>query len=287
MSLRFRAFRVSGAVGVVLSSCLFACSSSPSSTYSGQSEKVETSESMVTAATIENAESAQSNGERESRGHRHRGTLVQFGTLDQLNRGVLDGPATAKDVGRNGDFGVGTYNALDGEMMVLDGVVYRFTSDGVLRVAHRNDPVPFAAVTDFRPDSHYVVQSPLANYEALRTFVTNAVPDQNRMFAIKVHGSFASIKTRAPRRQSIPYPPLAEAVKTQVEFTNTNIRGTLVGFRLPTYLGTANATGYHFHFVSDNHRAGGHVLDVALDWATVEVEALDRLEMTAPIPEED
>ncbi|WP_394848895.1 acetolactate decarboxylase [Pendulispora brunnea] len=283
MSLRFR---VLGAVGFVLSSCLFACSSSPSSSYAappGESEKVESTESMVTAATIENGESS-----RESRHrHHHSPTLVQFGTLDQLNRAVLDGPATAKDVARNGDFGLGTYNALDGEMMVLDGVVYRFTSDGVLRVAHRNDLVPFAAVTDFRPDSHYVVQSPLANYEALRTFVTNAVPDQNRMYALKVHGSFATIKTRAPRRQSIPYPTLAEAVKTQVEFTNTNVRGTMVGFRLPTYLGTANATGYHFHFVSDNHRVGGHVLEVSVDWATVEVEALDRLEMTAPIPEED
>jgi len=277
MSLRFR---VVGAV--VLSSWLLACSSSSSSSSSSEGSSngptgVESTESMVTAATIENAEAR----------HRHRGTLVQFGTLDQLNRGVLDGPATARDVGRSGDFGVGTYNALDGEMMVLDGVVYRFTSDGVLRVAQRNDLVPFAAVTNFQPDTHFAIQSPLANYDAVRTFVTNAVPDQNRMYALKVHGSFASIKTRAPRRQSIPYPPLGEAVKTQVEFTNTNLRGTLVGFRLPTYLGTANATGYHFHFVSDNHRVGGHVLEVSVDWATVEVEALDHLEMTAPIPEEE
>jgi hypothetical protein len=53
--------------------------------------------------------------------HRRRGTLVQFGTLDQLNRAVLDGHTTVGQLERRGDFGLGTFNALDGEMIVLDG----------------------------------------------------------------------------------------------------------------------------------------------------------------------
>ncbi|AKU98047.1 Alpha-acetolactate decarboxylase [Labilithrix luteola] len=61
----------------------------------------------------------------------------------------------------------------------------------------------------------------------------------------------------------MPFPTLERATATQIEFTYTNITGTLVGFRLPAYLGTTNQTGYHLHFVSDDHTAGGHVLDVA------------------------
>jgi len=268
MSLRFR---VLGVVGVVLSSSLLTigCSTSAPS-----AEPESTAADSVVA--VDKTESALTSDRPR---HQARESIAQFGTLDQLNRAILDGPTTAGEVGRSGDFGVGTYNALDGEMIVLDGVVYRFTSDGVLRVAKHNDLVPFAAVTRFRTDQDFVISSPLADYAGLQGFVSNALPDQNRLFALKVHGTFTSIKTRAPRRQVKPYPTLAEATKTQVEFTNTNIRGTLVGFRLPAYLGTANATGYHFHFVSDNHQVGGHVLDVAVNWATVEAQNVEHLQL--------
>ena len=277
MSVRFRML---GVIGVVFSSCLAAIGCSGSSSSSA-AESVAVTDTAVTTAA-ESVESAESTRSIEYSGHSRRNALTQFGTADQLNRSVFDGATTVREIKGSGDFGVGTYNALDGEMSVLDGVVYRFTSDGVLRVAHPNDLVPFAAVTAFHSDADYVASSSLANYAALQAFVTNAAPDQNGMFAVKVYGIFSSIKTRAPRRQSIPYPPPSEAVKTQVEFTNANIRGTLVGFRLPAYLGTANATGYHFHFVSDDHQIGGHVLDVAVSWATVEVQHLDRLQINVP-----
>jgi len=208
-------------------------------------------------------------------------TLTQFGTLDQLVRGAYDGPTPVGDLAANGDFGLGTFNALDGEMVVLDGVVYKVQADGVPREASRTEHTPFASVTFFHADQHVPVSSPVANLAALQTLITNAAPDATRMLAIKVHGTFSTLKLRAPRRQSPPYVPLAEATKTQAEFTHANVQGTMVGFRLPQYLGTANATGYHFHFVSDDHQKGGHVLDASATSATVDVEPLERFRFSA------
>ncbi|WP_394834768.1 acetolactate decarboxylase [Pendulispora rubella] len=207
-------------------------------------------------------------------------TLTQFGTLEQLIRGGYDGPALVGDLAPNGDFGLGTYNALDGEMVVLDGVVYKVPSDGVPRVADRNEHTPFAAVTFFHADQRVPVSSPVANLAALQALITNASPDATRMLALKVHGTFSTLKLRAPRRQSPPYAPLAEATKSQVEFTHANVTGTMVGFRLPQFLGTTNATGYHFHFVSDDHQKGGHVLEASTNAATIDVQTLERLRFT-------
>src|SRR5947209_8172708 len=120
-------------LGVVLTSCMLALGCSTSAAGPGEPESVAATDTALTQGAEVSTEHS------DHSWHSRRESLVQFGTLDQLNRAVLDGPTPVREIARSGDFGVGTYNALDGEMIVLDGVVYRFTSDGVLRVANRND----------------------------------------------------------------------------------------------------------------------------------------------------
>ncbi len=203
-------------------------------------------------------------------------TLVQFGTFNQLAQGGLDGTTKVSEVSRAGDFGLGTFDALAAEMIVLDRVVYAFPDDGVLKVASPQDNTPFAAVTTFHADQKLNVGA-TSGHAALEALIAGAVPDTTRLLALKVHGTFASIKVRAPHKQSKPYPTFAEATKTQAEFTHENIQGTLVGFRFPTYFGTTNVGGYHFHFVSDDHKKGGHVLDYSTASGTVEIETVQKL----------
>ena len=208
-------------------------------------------------------------------------SIVQFGTYDQLTRAELDGVTPVHEVAASGDFGLGTFNGLDGEMIVLDGVVYHGPASGHLEVARPDTLVPFAAVTHFRPEQAFRPSAAFADYPTLQGFLTTSMPDQTQMLAIKIHGTLNTLKIRAPQKQVKPYPVIADALKTQVVFDFTNISGTLVGFRLPTYLGTANATGYHFHFVSDDRRVGGHVLDVGTGSVVVEAETVERLDLTA------
>jgi len=207
-------------------------------------------------------------------------TLTQFGSLAQLERGAFDGPTTIGELLKGGDFGLGTYNALAGEMIVLDGNVYLAPADGVIQVPNPSEHIPFAAVTRFRPDRRVALRVPVSGYPALQTLVTNLIPDSSRLLALKVHATFSSIKVRTPRKQTPPYPSLADAAKTQVERTFTNIQGTLVGFRLPAYIGSTNQPGFHFHFISDDHTKGGHLLELSIDSGTVEVQNLDRIDAT-------
>ncbi|HEU4411397.1 MAG TPA: acetolactate decarboxylase [Polyangiaceae bacterium] len=204
--------------------------------------------------------------------------IRQFGTLDQLNRGVFDGPASASRASGSNFLGVGTFNALDGEMIVLDGVVYQFTSDGVVTTNTSNLFTPFAAVISFAPTKSFTAGA-LGGFSALQGFLTASLPNQNMGYAIKIHGTFSTMRTRSPRRQTAPYPTLAQAVQTQVTFDYPNVTGTMVGFRLPSYFGTVNATGYHFHFISDDRTKAGHVLDVSTDSVTVEAQTVTELDL--------
>ena len=61
--------------------------------------------------------------------------VYQTSTMGALLDGVYDGDVTIAELLRHGDFGLGTFNHLDGEMLVLDGVCYQLRGDGSAAVA--------------------------------------------------------------------------------------------------------------------------------------------------------
>ena len=94
--------------------------------------------------------------------HRHRaqpGTVYQTSTMAALLDGIYDGDVTIAELLTHGDFGLGTFNHLDGEMVILDGTCYHLRADGSARVAAPQDMTPFAAVLWFRPDKTINVTS--------------------------------------------------------------------------------------------------------------------------------
>ena len=83
-------------------------------------------------------------------------------------------------------------------------------------------------------------------------------------------------------RQTRPYPPLAEVAKHQAVFEFHDVDGTIVGFYYPKYLGGINVAGYHFHFLTWDRRAGGHLLDCRIKQAKVELERLNEVRLRLP-----
>ena len=205
-------------------------------------------------------------------------TLFQTSTLSALQAGDFDGALTIGELKRHGDFGLGTFNALDGEMVVLDGQVYQAKDDGVAYLAGDAEQTPFAAVTFFGADQTLTTEKPMMCAE-FQTFLDAQLPSINAPYAIKVSGTFADLKVRAPHKESPPYPTLTDALADQVVFDAQNITGTLVGFRLPDYMAGANAAGYHFHFISEDRQTGGHVLDCQTGKLTVEVDDIDQYQV--------
>lgn len=209
---------------------------------------------------------------RAARGSK--GVLFQVSTLDALLQGIYDGSYTVGQLKKKGDFGVGTYLGLDGEMIVLNGHYYHMRANGVMTEAADDEVVPFAAVTTFKPDVQFTVNS--ATLAELSALIDGVLPSKNYFYAIRVHGTFSAVSTRAIPMQFLPYPPLAGLIPTQTVFTYSNVVGTAVGIRSPAFVSGINQAGHHFHFVSDDLKAGGHALSFTAGVVTVEIQTLRR-----------
>lgn len=207
--------------------------------------------------------------------------VFQVSTISGLVGGVLDGDTPYAEVMRHGDFGLGTFNALDGEMAALDGRYFHLHSDGGITDVDPEDLTPFAAVTFFRADADVHVDLP-ATRSRLLTAIDAALPSEDILYAIRIDGLFTTVTTRTAKRQSKPYPRLVEATRSQVEHTFNDVRGTVLGFRAPQSAAGLTVAGYHLHFVDDGRTVGGHVLDFQLETGKVSLEQDAELHILMP-----
>lgn len=209
--------------------------------------------------------------------------LFQVSTLDALLQGIYGASMTLGDLRRHGDFGLGTYEGLDGEMVLLDGHFYQIRFDGSIVEPPAETRAPFAAITNFRTDSSFTVKG--ASMTQLADLIDSVLPSKNLFYAVRVHGVYSVINTRSVAKQFLPYPPLATATATQATFTNSNILGTAVGIRCPQYVSGVNQAGYHFHFISDDRKAGGHALAFTTGDVTVDVMMIRQHSVWLPADE--
>jgi acetolactate decarboxylase len=207
--------------------------------------------------------------------------LFQASTIDALLAGVFDSDVSCGDLLTHGDFGIGTFEGLDGEMVVLGGRVFQVRADG--RVDQPADSVrtPFATVCRFQPADSFEIAA-TTNCAAVEQLLDQRAANQNVFYAIKITGRFTTVRTRSVPRQHKPYPTLKVAASQQAEFRMTDIRGTIVGFRCPAYAQGVNVPGYHLHFISSDRKRGGHVLDFELAAGRCEIEPLDRFFLQLP-----
>lgn len=207
--------------------------------------------------------------------------LFQVSTLNALLAGDYDGKMRLEDLRRRGDFGLGTFHALDGEMVLLDGAAYQVAYDGSVHPMSGNQTTPFACVTVFRPGRSLPIGS-ARTLASLEQQIDQALPTPNLFYALRVDGVFQAVKTRSVPRQKKPYPPLAEVAKSQAVFQLGTVRGSLVGFRIPPFASGVNMPGYHWHFLAEDRTAGGHVLDLSLEGLAVDVQAIADYALTLP-----
>jgi len=210
------------------------------------------------------------------------GEVTQISTYPALASGLYDGDVTYDQLGRAGNFGIGTFDGMDGEMVAVDGQFFQARSDGSVRIAANNLESPFATVTYFVPEQRFQAAGPFASYDELKAYLTKAVVPGNRPFAIRVDGKFKRLKIRSIPAQSQPYPPLADVIAEQTTWEHDDIDGTLVGYWFPDYLSTLNAPGYHLHFISQDRQVAGHVLELSLESGTIGIDKLDRVLLRIP-----
>jgi acetolactate decarboxylase len=206
----------------------------------------------------------------------------QYSTITALLAGGYDGEMTVGQLLQHGGFGLGTFNGVDGEMMVLDGKVYRGTVDGQAQPVADTERTPFAVVVPFSPQGSMTVAGglSLAQLEA----ALDALPySASRILAARIDGRFQSVHIRSEPRQLPPYRPLTEVLKNQqVVHTLDDIDGTLIAFRFPVTASSVNVAGWHFHFLSVEKARGGHVLGLTTGAGLASIEEIADLRITFP-----
>lgn len=208
-------------------------------------------------------------------------TLVQVSTIDALIKGLYQGALDIGTLKQHGNFGIGTLDQLDGEMVALDGKVFQASSDGKVRQVPDTATTPFAAVTDFHPDAEFQL-GPVANIAELAEQLDKRLPNTNQFFAIRLTGTFKMLSLRSVAKQAPPFAPLTEVVKSQAQFHFEDVRGTLVGFRCPAFAKGLNVTGYHFHFLSEDRTRGGHLLDCQFTTTNAAIDTLPNIKVLLP-----
>ena len=208
-------------------------------------------------------------------------TVTQISTIDALLAGVYDGHTACSELLQYGDTGIGTFDKLDGEMVISEGVIYQVRADGNVYRSTPDQQTPFASVTDFKADRSLEV-SAQTNMPQFLDSITKLSNSPNSFYAVKAHGTFSYMKTRSVPAQQKPYPPLVEAAKSQSIFEMQNVSGTIVGFYCPPYVKGINVTGFHLHFLTDDKKRGGHILDFTMQNGKAEIDLCSRFVMLLP-----
>ncbi len=210
------------------------------------------------------------------------GEVYQVSTIASLLAGDYDGTVTVGGLLRHGNFGLGTYNGVDGEMVVLNGRAYRCSADAVAHPVPATMRTPFAVVTEFHPESTVAVAAgqSLDRLEA----TLDALPlSAARIVAVRIVGRFQTMQVRSVPKQQPPYRPLAEVIKTQQVVHDLGaVDGTLVGFRFPAAASSVNVAGWHFHFITADGTRCGHVLGLTTGDGRAAVQAIADLHVYFP-----
>ncbi|MDQ5986338.1 MAG: Alpha-acetolactate decarboxylase [Syntrophus sp. SKADARSKE-3] len=201
--------------------------------------------------------------------------------INAIVEGFYVEQTTIGDIKTHGDFGLGTFNYLDGEMILLDGSAYQITANGEVKTVPDEEQTPFACVTYFHPDTWDDISEriPAADvFDLLNTLI----PSPNMLYALRIDGIFEYVKTRAvPKTDN--YLPLVEAAKNQVVFEFFHVEGSLAGFFTPAFMASMNAPGYHLHMLTADRRHGGHLMECRIGRAKIGIQHVPKLEVGLPV----
>ena len=189
-------------------------------------------------------------------------SMYQVSLMQAFMHGEYKGVITVGDFKTHGDIGLGTFDGVNGEMIVLDGVVYQAAADGSINVMPDNETIPFGTITTFDEDGK-IPNITARNFDDLTSQLNKEIDKygRNNMYIIKIKGHFSNITVRSVEKQNEPYREFTQvAAVDQRVFNHTDQTGTVVAVYFPEYMNELNMHGWHLHFLSDDKTKGGHVL---------------------------
>lgn len=207
-------------------------------------------------------------------------SMFQVSTSGALVEGLYQGAITVGALRRHGDTGLGTFEDLDGEMILVDGECYQARSDGAVRVAADDELTPFATVVAFSADATHELAD-IASLDDLTSRLDGMRTSDNEFVAWRISGKADELRLRAACRHASGT-PLAEAIADQAVFESFDVPATIVGFWSPGFSSAVAIPGYHLHAISDDRAIAGHVFDLRAHKLTVQVQRVTDLHVALP-----
>lgn len=200
--------------------------------------------------------------------------------------GNMAGTMTTRDLLKHGSTGIGTFDGLDGEVVIVDGEVYQAVSSGkVNHVTDLDAKMPFASVHE--PADLEKLDLKGVDFAYLNGAFEKEHKLGNVFAAIRLYGSFSHVKVRIAPKQERPYPSLLEVAKGQPTFVRDEVPGMIVGYYAPEIFGSVTAAGWHLHFLSDDREFAGHLLEFTADQLTGDLQVFDSFEQHFPVDDQE
>ena len=206
--------------------------------------------------------------------------LIQVSTLNDLMLGDYEGSVKIKDLLKNADTGIGTFDGLDGEAIFFKGKAYNGRASGEVSEMKEDDLVPFACVTKFNED----VEEKEISFDSIEEFkekFEKELPSKNYFYMVKLNGTF-NVRVRSCFKQNKPYEPLYKVACDQREFEYHEIKGHVIGLYCPNYVEGMNLPGWHIHFISEDLTKGGHILKLSGEKVSYKLNKLNGWDLVLP-----
>lgn len=211
--------------------------------------------------------------------------MYQVSTLQALALGYSRPVVTVSELLQHGDTGLGTFEDVDGEMIVADGRCWQAGSDGAVQEAMPETGVPFASVTRLTGGRTFDLPE-IDGIDALKTQLDIRIEEHfglNSMHVVRIDGDFAAVYARSESAHKSQHVALKEILgKTQKDFAFRDVRGTMICVYYPDYMDGINAPGWHLHFLSEDRTMGGHVFDLHMLQGTAKMDKISRIDIQLP-----
>ena len=211
--------------------------------------------------------------------------MYQVSTLQALALGYSRAVISAGELLLEGDTGLGTFEDVNGEMIVMDGHCYRADQDGNVSKVSPDTGIPFAAVAKLYGEQQFPIKD-MPDITSVRTELTRKIEERfglNSMQVVRIDGLFKKVDARSEAPYRSHHVTLKEMLgHTQKAFIFENIRGSLIGVYFPDYLDGINMPGWHLHFLSEDRLKGGHVFDVSVQEGMTKVDKITNIFINLP-----
>lgn len=207
-------------------------------------------------------------------------TLYQYSHFLAVSEGCYDGDITIGQLKKQGNMGLGSFNALDGELVAIGNVFYH-CAGGEVRVSEDSELLNWAAITMFEQIYAFSLNK-ISSLSQLQDEILKNLLSYNYLFAFIIKAQVNNIALGSVPKQQKPYRGIAEVIEESILINTGKLEANIVGFYAPSFMYPIKSSGLHLHFVDYQACLGGHVLDIDLIYAEIYWQQLNSFNLILP-----